>query len=403
MNILINAYACSPIKGSEPGMAWNWIIQLAKHCKLFVITEGEWKDDIEAYLEEHQLRTCIQFYYNPVSDKVRTMCWNQGDWRFYYYYRKWQKKTLTIANKIVAQESIDIIHQLNMVGYREPGLLWKIKNKPNVWGPIGGFGEIPKDYLSLYTKQSALKQSLKQLINRHQVKLPYIKKPIQGFDRLIACNSSAKIILDKISKKNTATISEVGAQTFKGVVKSKNFNSKVLKVAWVGKNDERKALNIALDVFKEINNYNIELHIFGVAQADLSSNYKNIIYHGWLAHDKTIQELQSCHLLLFTSLFEATGTAVLEAISYGLPVLCHNTCGMGDIIDDSCGYKIDMKGVHYSIQHFKLKIIELFENRDLLQSLSKGALSRVLDLSWETNAKSMVHIYKELSDTNTKP
>ena len=41
LNILINAYACSPNWGSEPRMAWNWITNIAKHCKCYVITEGE--------------------------------------------------------------------------------------------------------------------------------------------------------------------------------------------------------------------------------------------------------------------------------------------------------------------------------------------------------------------------
>lgn len=35
MKILINAYACSPGMGSEPGMAWNWVSNLAKFCELY--------------------------------------------------------------------------------------------------------------------------------------------------------------------------------------------------------------------------------------------------------------------------------------------------------------------------------------------------------------------------------
>ena len=40
LSILINAYACSPNMGSEPGMAWNWCVNLANHCELHIITEG---------------------------------------------------------------------------------------------------------------------------------------------------------------------------------------------------------------------------------------------------------------------------------------------------------------------------------------------------------------------------
>ena len=28
--ILLSAYACEPNKGSEPGVGWNWAIQLSK-------------------------------------------------------------------------------------------------------------------------------------------------------------------------------------------------------------------------------------------------------------------------------------------------------------------------------------------------------------------------------------
>ena len=47
INVLINAYAVSPIWGSEPGVGWNWIINLSKDCNLFIITEGEWRAEIE--------------------------------------------------------------------------------------------------------------------------------------------------------------------------------------------------------------------------------------------------------------------------------------------------------------------------------------------------------------------
>ena len=109
LNILINAYAVAPNWGSEQGMAWNWITNIAKYCKCFVITEGEWRSEIEDALKEHPLRENITFFYNPVLQKVRDMCWNQGDWRFYYYYHKWQKSTLKIA-KHICNEQIGRAH-----------------------------------------------------------------------------------------------------------------------------------------------------------------------------------------------------------------------------------------------------------------------------------------------------
>ena len=79
----------------------------------------------------------MHFFYNPVSEEIRKMCWNQGDWRFYKYYREWQWKTYLLAKDICKVEKIDVLHQLNMIGFREPGYLWKLSQEngvPFVWG-----------------------------------------------------------------------------------------------------------------------------------------------------------------------------------------------------------------------------------------------------------------------------
>lgn len=98
LNVLINAYAVSPNWGSEPGMGWNWVVNLAKYCNLYIITEGEWKDDIEAVVKTLPQKDHLHFYYNPLPNKIRKMCWNQGDWRFYWYYRNGRRGPLKSHN-----------------------------------------------------------------------------------------------------------------------------------------------------------------------------------------------------------------------------------------------------------------------------------------------------------------
>lgn len=104
LKILINAYACSPGMGSEPGMAWNWVSNLAKFCELYIITEGEFREKIEEVVPTLEQGKNMHFYYNPVSEEIRKMCWNQGDWRFYKYYREWQWKTYLIAKEIYSKK-----------------------------------------------------------------------------------------------------------------------------------------------------------------------------------------------------------------------------------------------------------------------------------------------------------
>ncbi|MBM9532177.1 hypothetical protein JWG42_18650, partial [Desulfoprunum benzoelyticum] len=54
LKVLISAYACSPYKGSEPGVGWGFVAELAKHHDLWVIVEEEkFRADIERYLDEN--------------------------------------------------------------------------------------------------------------------------------------------------------------------------------------------------------------------------------------------------------------------------------------------------------------------------------------------------------------
>lgn len=60
MNVLINAYAVSPKWGSEQGVGWNWIVNIAHYCNVFVITESEYENEIYEALEKHPYREkCI--------------------------------------------------------------------------------------------------------------------------------------------------------------------------------------------------------------------------------------------------------------------------------------------------------------------------------------------------------
>ena len=413
LNILINAYACSPNWGSEPGMAWNWITNIAKYCKCFVITEGEWRNEIEEVLKTHPLRENITFFYNPVPQEVRDMCWNQGDWRFYYYYRKWQKKTLKIAEQICKEHKIDVIHQLNMVGFREPGLLWKIEGPKYVWGPIGGMENIPTAYL----KDAGFKQNvfcrIKNAINTLQYTYQTnVYKAIQRSDALVAAVKGVKDVLEKVYHRDSVLINETGCHIDANCPTSKTIEGKKsLDLIWVGKFDFRKKLDIALRTIAEVKNLDVCLHICGTGSEKQVAMYKKLatglniedkcVWHGKVEHSKIQQMMADSDVFFFTSIMEATSTVTLEAISSCLPVLCFDTCGFGPLITEKIGRKVPISNPDQSVRDFAEQIRFLYANRELLNEMSKNELSYRESLSWESKAKQMVDIYNKVLSEQT--
>ncbi len=405
ITVLINAYACAPNMGSEPGMAWNWIINLANHCRLHVITESEWRIQIEEAVKSLPQSKNITFYYNPVSERIRKMCWNQGDWRFYYHYRKWQKKTLLIASQIIREQSIDIIHQLNMIGFREPGYLWKIEDKPFIWGPIGGMFFYPTNYQTDINLKHRLFIKLKNILSWMQIKYDKrVKLAVQKAEILISSTPSEYDILNEYFKRDSIIIPETGC-FINGDNNDTILCDDIFNIIWVGRFIYIKQLKIALKSISKIKHYkNIKLHIIGSGsnkeveyfhQLAISLELQNIvIWYGAIPNSQVMKIMRNSQLLFFTSVAEATSTVVLEAISVNLPVVCFNTCGFGYVINESVGEKIELSNPEKSIEEFSQKISFLYMNRDILEQKSRNCKSYKLQFAWDSKAIQMTSLYK---------
>lgn len=409
LNILINAYAVSPNWGSEPGMGWNWIINIAKHCNVFVITEGEWKEEILDAVRNLPQKDNIRFYFNPMSDKVRKMCWNQGDWRFYWYYARWQKKTLEIALQIIAENHIDVMHQLNMIGFREPGYLWKIKDIPLVWGPVGGIANIPTSYLSSAGWKMNLFCRLKNLISDMQFRFhPRVRAAIKR-STMIAAMKEVQTATQKVYGKDIPVINETGTypSRFQPTGKESQRLKKEFNILWVGKFDFRKQFLLALKSVARLSNKpEVELHVVApmtgkqeeLARKQIESLHMSeyVKLYGRIPNEDVQSLMSNSDVLLFTSLSEGTPHVVLEAIKNNLPIICFDICGHGEIVDDSIGIKIPLSNPEESSRQFADAMEKLRYDQSLKDTYPDNFEVKQQKCSWEKKIEQIIKIYSDL-------
>ena len=406
IKILINAYACSPGMGSEPGMAWNWVSNLAKFCELYIITEGECREKIEAVVPTLEQGENMHFYYNPVSEEIRKMCWNQGDWRFYKYYREWQWKTYLMAKDICSKEQIDILHQLNMIGFREPGYLWKLSREngvPFVWGPVDAKDKFPVAYLDGAGLKTKLFMRLKNFLTG--IQLRYSKRVLLAARQssvIFSASSNSQRSFKKYMNIDSPLLNETGCYVQDHPIVDKT-DKETFDVLWVGKMDFRKQLALALQTVAKSENNKLRLHIMGGGDAEsyqsLAKSYgiaDKCIWHGAVSHDEVQDIMQKSDIFLFTSVAEGTPHVVLEAISNNLPVVCFDTCGQGDAVNDKVGRKIPLSFPCQSVSDFAKLLNELEDNRSLLKQLSENCKERQQELSWEEKAKTMMEWYEKI-------
>ena len=394
-------------------MAWNWCLHLAKHCELHIITEGEFRDRIEAVVPTLPQGKNMHFYYNPVGgdnkercEKIRRMCWNQGDWRFYKYYREWQWKTYLMAKEVCSKERIDILHQLNMIGFREPGYLWKLSEETGikfVWGPVDAKDKFPVAYLGGASMKTKLFMRLKNFLTVWQLKhSKRVRQAASQASVIFSASSNAKESFYKYMAIDSPLLNETGCYVQEHPLIDKS-QKETFDVLWVGKLDFRKQLGIALQSVAIMGNENIRLHIVGGGDSEPYKQLANTlgikdkcIWHGAVSHDEVQSIMQNSDVFFFTSVAEGTPHVVLEAIGNNLPVVCFDTCGQGDAVNEKVGKKILLSNPSNSSQSFATILNEFEGNRDLLKQMSENCKQRQIELSWDEKAKTMVVWYEKI-------
>lgn len=116
----------------------------------------------------------------------------------------------------------------------------------------------------------------------------------------------------------------------------------------------------------------------------------------WLGHlpyPEALKAMDRAHVFIHTSYREAASMVILEALGWGLPVICHDACGMAVAVDASCGLKIALESPEKSIEGFRKAIVRLIEQHDLVEKLSVGALRRASLLSWDAKALEIAEAY----------
>lgn len=360
--------------------------------------------DIERYLTEHPEfpKTVhfifLKFQFNQFLRKI----WPPS---YYWYYRYWHKKAYDLAVKLHHEVNFDIAHQLTMVGFREPGYLWKL-GIPFVWGPVGGMGFFPWQFLHKVGLHGAifyLGYNLYNFLQMRFMKRPKIAARIAGCGLMTATQENQTCAHYYWGCPSTI-IPEVGLPHLPVTDINQRNLREPLRIVWTGLHEARKALNLGLDALNICrSDINWELHILGngprkntwMRQAESRGIFKRTFFHGWLSRDQALKVMSRAHVMLITSLRDLTSTVTIEALALGLPIVCLDHCGFADVINEYCGIKVPVTKYNQVVKGLAKALESLADDEILRQKLAKGALARAQMYSWENKIDMLCHIYSK--------
>ena len=406
MRILATAFAVNPYKESEEGTGWNLIKQIAKHNYVIAITRKKNQRAIENYMQEHP---------NPIYDNMEfayfdlpfwERFWKQG-WRenmlHFYLWRLFVP--LFILSK---RFKFDVTHALNFCNDWTPSFLWAL-GKPFVWGPIGHHPKIPAKYvLCFFGKYACIKNQISWFLKICFWKFdPFLKITKLKADSIIAINNSVQ----KQLELNPNKVTIMPAVAFKSHPISDIKKDAQFTILTIGELEPIKGTDIALKSYaqfyhalKDEQKSQVVLKIIGNGKYNdvlkqLTATLKiehAVEFVEWKPKVTLDDCYQTADVFLFPS-YEDPGMVVPEALSYGVPIICFENYGSGELAD--CNYTININYSNYNdnIVDFAEALNDLYTKPQMLQQLSVNARNYYLNnLSWEVKAEQFNSIYTKI-------
>ena len=375
---------------------------------MWAITHSEDQLSIEKTLAEHPISN-IHFIYVGMPSLLRLLLRIQGGHQVYYYL--WQIKSYFAARRLHRKIQFDLFHHITYANDWMSSFIGALLPIPYVRGPGGGAHRTPQKLQKEYTPGGRIWEkvrSIGQWIFRHD---PIF---IQGHSRasaLLLCNQDAiSVIPPKWSNKvHLFPVSGVSKSDLRIRVSDEAPDGE-FSVVSAGSLIRVKGFGLAIKAFKQFSQKypNAKFEIAGrgpeeerlndlIIRLGLSEKVRLV---GELPREELMLKIASSDVVLFPSLRDGGGTAVIEAMSVGKPVICLDIGGPGLHITEECGIKVSPAAPETTVNRLADALERLYQNEGLRIKLGEEARRRANTMyRWDRLGERLMEIYRPIFET----
>lgn len=405
MKILLSAYSCLPESGSEPGLGWNWARCIAANGHdVFVMTRAVGGPRIEKYIENHPAER-MRFVYHDLP----------RFWQLFYrlplanyiYYFLWQRSAAQLACALHRTEHFDHVQHITWCSFRVPSFMGTL-GIPFTFGPVGGGEDTPRNLRRGLGLRGRLWDALRRTSSALMVL--WMKSTYRSATEIIATTQETAEAIPQKYRSKVWIRQSVGIepglahQHGDGVPPEPRRDCSRLELLFVGRLLPWKGLHLVLKALAFLGASESAIHLTVIgAGSDLprlrriSRRLKLdsiVSWRGWMPWDALSRLYAQFDLFMFPSLHDSGGMVVLEAMSFGLPVVCLDLGGPAMAVNDNCGrviatHGLDEDGVVRAIAQFLAGVLA---DRGLLTKLSDAARDQAARLTWQANVDA---VYKQ--------
>jgi len=336
MKLLLVAYACEPNRGSEPGVGWQWALNLSedKQKEVYVLTRSNNHDVIDAFWSNSKCPENLHFFY---YDLPSPLIWaKHHGLPVNLYYAWWLIGSVDYAKRLHEEYHFDMSHHITFGVFRDPCPLYKLKI-PYVVGPVGGGEVTPPGLMCLYSGKEKCKEWLRSMLNKIALHNPMVNKCFNHASLILTKTQDTKDLLTKWADKSIVNL-ELG---IKSISHSEQVRDKDLFL-FIGRFTYWKGVKLVLKAFDIYAQTHPDARLLMIGKGEMDGEITqyaklhnlNIKIVPWIKQEELKQYYSSACAMLFPSLHDSSGNVVLESLSFGLPVICLDCGGPASIMGE---------------------------------------------------------------------
>jgi glycosyltransferase involved in cell wall biosynthesis len=416
MRIVIVGHAASPDRGSEPGNSWDWAWYLSQQHDVWLVHYPEFRSEVDRYLSSHP------------NDRLRIEWVHTSSWfdpwhpdrsstgiRFKIHYMLWLARTQRVVADLVRREAIDIVHHVGLNTVSAPSRLWRLP-VPFIWGPIGGGQSAPPAFRNYYGKDWAREQRRRlriRLIGRSSA----LRRAVSHTRYMMTMNRETEALLVSAGAdpKRVALMMDSGVRPDGLRVSPRTAPiGNVLTLLWASRHETRKALPVLLDALAGLGGGSacqasppLQVRVLIAGDGPKRAEWQRyaetrgvahlVEFLGMVAPTQMAELYEKSDVFVFTSLQDAFGSVVTEALTHALPIILLNHHGCAAVVPEGAAIKIPVTTPAETVAALTAAIEDLRQRPQQLQALSERALAAARQFQWPARAAAMTRVYEKVA------